>query len=949
MQCSASRAALLGTCLSLSLLPRPSPGATLVVPVVLDVRSGTAWYRTELTLTNRATGDVDLILSYRGSLGGVSGSVTERLAAGTQRTLPDVIGRLRERGLLFPPSSASAPQAGSLVVEVPDAVAGTLGLLARTTSETEPPQPAGRAGLAYPAVPRSRWATREAIVYGLRADAWNRSNLAVYNPSATAATLRVTAFSGSGDGREVVVADAETIEPGAWRQFDGVLARAGLENGWAVIQKLSGDAFGAYGVINDNGTNDGSFVDPVVEAPPRARLVVPVLVETPLLRTELVLTNRGSTPAVLTLDYRESLTPSLGPGGRVTLTLQAREQRLVSEALRALRGLGLAIGAEGEASYAGRLAVTASLPNPRDLFAAARISSLSPAGGAFGTFLPGLPDGVAASTEGWLTGLRSDGASRSNIALLHAGEAGTAPLTLEVQPFDGERGGMAAGAPETVRLDPGGWTQLADPLRARGVTTGWVRLRRTEGTAPWLAYGVVNDGAAPGERTGDGAYVPMTGSTSVVSRLSAADLEYVGAFRLPRGGERPRTFAYGGNAMTFRPGGDPGGEADGFPGSLFVTGHDRMAYGDLPDGSRVAEISIPAPSLSRDIATLPEARLLQDFSDVTAGLFAGLDEIPRIGLQYLDRPETGPKLHITFGQHLQPEPPAPSHAWCEPTLSAPSTRGAWFLGEQPQYAVNGYLMELPSSWANSHTGGRVLGTGRFRDGGWSGMGPALFAYRPWTDTAGTPAAPGTHLVETVLLRYATSIETDRIERCISGYQHADSWEGGAFVTSPSGKAALLFAGTKAVGARYWYGYVNPAGAEQPCVDAEFVGQYDVCRLADGTPCPAPDLVECVGHTSARGWWSSRFTARLLLYDTADLERVAAGTLAPFEPQPYAFLDLDERLFLNPGHVDEDEYGAGAQRRNRLGDVTYDRASGLLYLLELIADDARPVVHVLRVR
>src|SRR3989339_505145 len=39
---------------------------------------------------------------------------------------------------------------------------------------------------------------------------------------------------------------------------------------------------------------------------------------------------------------------------------------------------------------------------------------------------------------------------------------------------------------------------------------------------------------------------------------------YMGAFRLPQGGDRPNTFAYGGGAMTFRPGGDPGGAQDGF-------------------------------------------------------------------------------------------------------------------------------------------------------------------------------------------------------------------------------------------------------------------------------------------------------------------------------------------------------------------------------------------------
>jgi hypothetical protein len=40
---------------------------------------------------------------------------------------------------------------------------------------------------------------------------------------------------------------------------------------------------------------------------------------------------------------------------------------------------------------------------------------------------------------------------------------------------------------------------------------------------------------------------------------------------------------------------------------------------------------------------------------------------------------------------------------------------------------------------------------------------------------------------------------------------------------------------------------------------------------------------------------------------------------------------------------------GVQRRYRIGDVTYDRDHDLLYVLELFADEARPVVHVWRVR
>ena len=58
-------------------------------------------------------------------------------------------------------------------------------------------------------------------------------------------------------------------------------------------------------------------------------------------------------------------------------------------------------------------------------------------------------------------------------------------------------------------LAPGGWFQFTNLLAAAGVQNGWVLVRRIAGTAPWIAYGVINDGGAPGERTGDGAYVPM--------------------------------------------------------------------------------------------------------------------------------------------------------------------------------------------------------------------------------------------------------------------------------------------------------------------------------------------------------------------------------------------------------------------------------------------------------
>jgi hypothetical protein len=441
------------------------------------------------------------------------------------------------------------------------------------------------------------------------------------------------------------------------------------------------------------------------------------------------------------------------------------------------------------------------------------------------------------------------------------------------------------------------------------------------------------------------SYLPSVARDYSAQQVHPEDLQYLGAFRLPGGDVRPETFAYGGNAMTFNPGGDPSGPDDGFPGSLFVTGHDRLAYGELPDGSQVAEISIPVPVQSGNLDELDQAEFLQGFQDVAGGFFTELEEIPRIGMQYLDAPATGAKIHLAWGQHLQPDPPVASHAWFDPNLSAPDMHGVWFIGNQSLYSVNGYLFEIPASWADEHAQGRCLGTGRFRDGGWSGMGPALFAYRPWLDGSGTPAPSGTHLGETVLLLYESSVNTSDIERCLDGYQHPDEWEGGAWITTDTGKSAVLFAGTKGTGAKYWYGYINRVGPEYPCVDDEFVGEFTVCRLADGTPCPSEDLTECEDHSDYRGWWSARFEAQFIFYDPADLARVAAGEMASWEPQPYAILDIDEHLFLNPAGVEQDMLGTDVQRRARIGAVAYDRRNDLLYVLELFADEAKPMVHV----
>ena len=488
---------------------------TRAVPVVLDVYGANrSHYTTELTLTNRGNTTVSVTCRYQASIGDPAGSgaVADTLAPGEQRTIPNVISYLRSLGLPIPTAATAGSQGGALLVkfdgaESEDSVAAT----ARTTTATSVPQPAGAAGLSYAGAPPLAASEGVLIVYGLRDDANDRANVAVFNPGSTPVTVRLTAFSGDGTGYSTVVRDSLVLPAFGWSQISNVFSGTGIASGWVTVQRTSSSGrFGAYGVINDNATNDGSFVLPTAGTVSGSKLTVPVLVETSAFRSELVLANRGSSTATLTLRYVERLTPSLGSGGTATVQLRPREQLVIPDAIQYLRNRGIAIGAMGAGSYAGALRVSVSGVGLSEVFAGARTASPSPAGGQFGLFTPGVYESETAGTEAYVFGLRADATSRSNVAIVNAGGDGDGSVTLEVQVYDGDRGGAAAGSPRVISLSPGQWEQITGILGGVAVQNGWVRVRRTAGTAGWIAYGVVNDGGQPGQRTGDGAYVPMT-------------------------------------------------------------------------------------------------------------------------------------------------------------------------------------------------------------------------------------------------------------------------------------------------------------------------------------------------------------------------------------------------------------------------------------------------------
>jgi hypothetical protein len=382
--------------------------------------------------------------------------------------------------------------------------------------------------------------------------------------------------------------------------------------------------------------------------------------------------------------------------------------------------------------------------------------------------------------------------------------------------------------------------------------------------------------------------------------VQPSDLVYKGAFRLPDvpgDDEHSWKWSNWGSGLTYYPGGDPNGPADGYPGSLFGTGHDWNQY--------VSEVSIPVPVVSpaKDVGDLNTATTLQPFADIRGDLFGEM-EMPRVGLAYLppQGSQTSGKLYFAWAPHLDEGATNPSHGWSELDLSNPQPAGPWRIGDYWNYVTGDYLFDIPQTWADVYVSGRTLATGRFRDGGQGAQGPSLFAIAPWE--AGNPPAAGATLPPTPLLLYGNAYEPN--PPSMDNYHHSDEWSGAAWLTAGD-KAAVVFVGTKGTG-NCWYG------------------------CADGTDQP-PWPPDC-----NRGWWSTDFVGQFLFYDPAELAAVAGGQMATWEPQPYATLDIDAYLY----HL------TSGQEWHHVGAAGFDRERGLLYVFESLVDDNKPLVHVWKI-
>ena len=379
--------------------------------------------------------------------------------------------------------------------------------------------------------------------------------------------------------------------------------------------------------------------------------------------------------------------------------------------------------------------------------------------------------------------------------------------------------------------------------------------------------------------------------------MQPEDLIYEGAFLFPQGTQGGSRWGYGAYALTFYPQGDPNGNDDGHPGSLFGSSH---VYDNL-----VGEASIPAPiiSLNKNIKDLPRATQLQNFADITGGLkdtvmaddldvFGGLLYAPWDNL-----------IYWSFFQYYSVQPlnenDYATHGRSQLTIAHPQAQGIWHIGPygDPLYhqkKTANYMLEIPKAWADEYVPGKYIGTGKANGAGNAGNshGPALFAVLP--PPADSNLANTTELSSNVLLYYPPNNGAEYFPE----WSACDVWEGAVWIESQE-KSAVLFAGRKALGEDC---YGTPEACNDPC-------------------------------DSGKGYHCYPYAAEFFLYDPAELALVAEGKKETQEVLPYATFAITDVFFPICSYT--------------MGAATFDKRQGLLYVVQSNGED--PIVHVWNIK
>ncbi len=482
------------------------------VPVILkSAGRNRSFFTSEITLTNRWSEQARLQYTYTAHAGGGSGTASDVLGPGRQRVVPDAIAYLKKLGMPIPDTGN---RLGTLKVEV--AGVADIGVVVRTTT----PVPDGRAGLSYRGVAPDAGFSGYDTLYlsGLRRNSQDRSNVALQHMgmSEEPVTLRTTVFSADpGDSRHSVLEDV-TLGPGGFHQLNDILATVGYENGYVTVQSVGpreslDSRFYAYGVINDNINSDGSFVFPTnaYGYSSRSEESATVIVETGSFKSELTLTNLAGYEegAIVNFRFVSDQIQAVDHTAVFSLTLERGEQRILSNFVDELRRQEVeGIGPRGRA-HIGTLFIDPIQGGPQ-IMTSVRTGSPDGRGGQYGVSYTPIKLWSAFRDSAWIYGLQQNAENRSNLALVNTGAVDENDIVFEIDIYEGVSGNLV-NTVRKVRVPARRWRQINAILaeHAPGTSQGYLQIRTMSGKNSFLAYAVINDGAAPGRRSGDGAYL----------------------------------------------------------------------------------------------------------------------------------------------------------------------------------------------------------------------------------------------------------------------------------------------------------------------------------------------------------------------------------------------------------------------------------------------------------
>ena len=466
-------------------LPRPLYDDVLIVPALVSTPGvGGVRFESDLLVTNSGTTPVRLALRYVATAGGGSGAVAVDLDAGAQFHVPSALGYLRAAGLSI---TDSDPAIGTLRIEV--SAASTLHAVRASVLTRS----SGGGGVSSAASTRAEVLRASAVVPWLTETERDRTNLALVNagaPEDGPLTLHVTVASGDPAAPGLVELPDVELPPGGFHQLNRVLLASRLPSriGWARIRRVAGNApFLAWATVNDSATGDGSIVAALPDdATPTGPLTFPAAVQSGRYTTELVLTNPRE-EAVLTTVY-------LSGSGSFVQALAPREAFYAEDLVAEMRRRGLPEAPPAGVPFVGEVVVSGGVGGLR--------VSTTGEKGRFGVFEQPIASEAASVV---LPDLRRDASTRTNLVIVNGhGFGGLHLFRLEVH--DGDTGDLAAA--REITLERGARIQLDDVLRdlVPSVARAWARIVPSFPT-DFSAYAVVMDGAAPGERTDDGAFV----------------------------------------------------------------------------------------------------------------------------------------------------------------------------------------------------------------------------------------------------------------------------------------------------------------------------------------------------------------------------------------------------------------------------------------------------------